>query len=360
MLNQLLHKAVQDISKIIGLDCAIWDKQGVCQVRTNENMLVYTSNVKQFQLELNESDEKIDGNVCLFNVYDNDEVIYVLAIEGNSSELAVYGKLGANQLSNLLYLYRDKMDRNKFFQNILLNNLLLVDIYNQAKKMNIPIEQRRGVFVIESKGEEEWYILETLKGVYAAGTSDYITAVDEQYVIVIKSLENNEDQNSMEQIAKIIRDTLNMEAMVKVRVAYGTIVDDLKDIIKAYKEAEMALEAGRVFYPEKSVLAYSELGIGRLIHSLSASVCEKFLNEVFGGDITEILDDEDLTTIFGFLNNNLIVSEAARQLHIHRNTLLYRLDKIQKKTGLDVRKFEDSLTFKIALMVTDHLKSIRN
>lgn len=226
--------------------------------------------------------------------------------------------------------------------------------------MNIPIEQRRGVFVIESKGEEEWYILETLKGVYAAGTSDYITAVDEQYVIVIKSLENNEDQNSMEQIAKIIRDTLNMEAMVKVRVAYGTIVDDLKDIIKAYKEAELALEAGRVFYPEKSVLAYSELGIGRLIHSLSASVCEKFLNEVFGGDITEILDDEDLTTIFGFLNNNLIVSEAARQLHIHRNTLLYRLDKIQKKTGLDVRRFEDSLTFKIALMVTDHLKSIRN
>lgn len=226
--------------------------------------------------------------------------------------------------------------------------------------MNIPIEQRRGVFVIESKSEEEWYILETLKGVYAAGTSDYITAVDEQYVIVIKSLENNEDQNSMEQIAKIIRDTLNMEAMVKVRVAYGTIVDDLKDIIKAYKEAEMALEAGRVFYPEKSVLAYSELGIGRLIHSLSASVCEKFLNEVFGRDITELLDDEDLTTIFGFLNNNLIVSEAARQLHIHRNTLLYRLDKIQKKTGLDVRKFEDSLTFKIALMVTDHLKSIRN
>lgn len=134
MLNQLLHKAVQDISKIIGLDCAIWDKQGVCQVRTNENMLVYTSNVKQFQLELNESDEKIDGNVCLFNVYDNDEVVYVLAIEGNSSELAVYGKLGANQLSNLLYSYRDKMDRNKFFQNILLNNLLLVDIYNQAKK----------------------------------------------------------------------------------------------------------------------------------------------------------------------------------------------------------------------------------
>jgi carbohydrate diacid regulator len=143
-----------------------------------------------------------------------------------------------------------------------------------------------------------------------------------------------------------------------VRVAYGNIVQDLKDVSKSYKEAGMALEVGKVFYVEKSVLAYSELGIGRLIHQLPASLCEMFLKEVFGGDITGVFEEDELTTVFAFFDNNLNISETARQLYVHRNTLVYRLEKIQKKTGLDVRVFEDALTFKIAIMVADHMKYI--
>ena len=157
-------------------------------------------------------------------------------------------------------------------------------------------------------------------------------------------------------IAKTITDTLSAEAMMKVRVAYGTVVEELKDVSKSYKEAAMALDVGRIFYSERTILAYNELGIGRLIHQLPVSLCEMFLQEVFTGDAFEQFDEETLVTVYKFFDNNLNVSETARQLYIHRNTLVYRLEKIQKSTGLDVRVFDDALTFKIAMMVASHIK----
>lgn len=248
------------------------------------------------------------------------------------------------------------MDKNRFIQNLILDNMLLVDVYNQAKKMKIPTELKRTVFLIEAKNEGESLILETLKGLYATGTKDFVTAVDERHVILVKALENTDGYGQLNQIAKVLVDTLNMEAMVSVRVSYGTIVDELKEVSRSYKEADMALEVGRVFYVDKNILAYNELGIGRLIHQLPASLCEMFLKEVFDGDVAGQFEEEELTTVYTFFDNNLNISETARQLYVHRNTLVYRLEKIQKKTGLDVRVFEDALTFKIAMMVADHMK----
>ena len=198
-----------------------------------------------------------------------------------------------------------------------------------------------------------------MKGLYATGSRDFVTAVDEGHIILVKALEKTEDYKDMNQTAKVIADTLNMEAMVSVRVAYGTIIEELKDVSKSYKEAAMALEVGRVFYAEKNILAYSELGIGRLIHQLPASLCEMFLKEVFEGGGAGEFDEEELATVYTFFDNNLNISETARQLYVHRNTLVYRLEKIQKKTGLDVRVFDDALTFKIAMMVANHMKYIK-
>jgi len=270
--------------------------------------------------------------------------------------MSIAGKMGASQLANLLYAYKERMDKNRFIQNLILDNMLLVDVYNQAKKMKIPTELKRTVFLIEAKNEGESLILETLKGLYATGTKDFVTAVDERHVILVKALENTDGYGQLNQIAKVLVDTLNMEAMVSVRVSYGTIVDELKEVSRSYKEADMALEVGRVFYVDKNILAYNELGIGRLIHQLPASLCEMFLKEVFDGDVAGQFEEEELTTVYTFFDNNLNISETARQLYVHRNTLVYRLEKIQKKTGLDVRVFEDALTFKIAMMVADHMK----
>ena len=348
--NQILHKTAQDIREITGFDCAIWDMQGLCLVRTNENLTEYELQIQDFRDDEEEPDEMILDEMGMFRIYEDSDPTYILMLKGNADGM---------ELRKLLYAYKERMDKNRFIQNLLLDNLLLVDIYNQAKKMKIPAEIKRVVFVIEPKNEGDILVQETLKGLYATGTKDFVTAIDEKHIILVKSLQSTDDYPQVEQIAKELVTTLNMEAMVSVRAAYGTIVEELKDVSRSYKEADMALEVGRVFYVEKKILAYNELGIGRLIHQLPASLCEMFLNEVFEDGKADIFEEEELTTVYTFFDNNLNISETARRLYVHRNTLVYRLEKIQKKTGLDVRVFDDALTFKIAMMVADHMKYMK-
>lgn len=354
--NQILHKTVQDLKRITGLECAVWDMQGICLVMTNEKMLLLDKKVTDFTITAEKDNDRIEDDASYFLVYEDDEPVYVLVFGGTCSQISIYGEMGKSMLSNLLFAYKERMDRNRFVQNLLLDNMLLVDVYNQARKMKIPIEYKRCVFLIEPKREGDNLVLETLRGLYATTSGDFVTAVDERQAILVKSLEPTDGYQEVSQIAKVIADTLNMEAMVSVRVAYGTMVEELKDVSKSYKEATMALDVGKVFYVERDILAYNELGIGRLIHQLPFSLCDMFLKEVFEGDVEGLFDEEELTTVFSFFENNLNISETARQLYVHRNTLVYRLEKIQKKTGLDVRKFDDALTFKIAMMVADHMK----
>ena len=339
--NQILHKTAQDIREITGFDCAIWDMQGLCLVRTNENLTEYELQIQDFRDDEEEPDEMILDEMGMFRIYEDSDPTYILMLKGNADGMELAGRMGASQLRNLLYAYKERMDKNRFIQNLLL------------------AEIKRVVFVIEPKNEGDILVQETLKGLYATGTKDFVTAIDEKHIILVKSLQSTDDYPQVEQIAKELVTTLNMEAMVSVRAAYGTIVEELKDVSRSYKEADMALEVGRVFYVEKKILAYNELGIGRLIHQLPASLCEMFLNEVFEDGKADIFEEEELTTVYTFFDNNLNISETARRLYVHRNTLVYRLEKIQKKTGLDVRVFDDALTFKIAMMVADHMKYMK-
>ena len=202
--------------------------------------------------------------------------------------------------------------------------------------------------------------LETVISIFAGKTKDFITAVDEKNIILVKEVKPGETYEDLEKTANTILDMLNTEAMTKVHVAVGTVVGEIKEVSRSYKEAKMALDVGKIFYRDKNVEAYNRLGIGRLIYQLPTTLCEMFLQEVFKKNPIDSLDKETLFTINKFFENNLNVSETARKLVVHRNTLVYRLEKIQKQTGLDVRVFEDALTFKIALMVADHMKFIEN
>ena len=214
----------------------------------------------------------------------------------------------------------------------------------------------RAVFLVETHLEKDGIVTELLKGMFSAQTGDYITAVDESSVILIKALEPNSTHDDLMEIADTIVGMMNTEAMMNVRVSFGTVVQELKDVSKSYKEAKMALDVGKIFYAEKNVAAYSTLGIGRLIYQLPVNLCKIFIEEIFGENVPNDLDDETLTTINKFFENNLNVSETSRQLFVHRNTLVYRIEKIQKSTGLDLRNFDDALTFKIALMVVNYMK----
>ena len=219
---------------------------------------------------------------------------------------------------------------------------------------------KRVVFLIETEQEKDANALETVRSLFSTKTRDFITAVDEKNIILVKEVKPGETYEELEKTACMIVDMLNTEALARVSVAFGTIVNEIKDVSRSYKEAKMALDVGKIFYSTKNVVAYSKLGIGRLIYQLPLPLCRMFIKEIFDGRSPDEFDDETLTTINKFFENSLNVSETSRQLYIHRNTLVYRLDKLQKSTGLDLRIFEDAITFKIALMVVKYMKYMEN
>ncbi len=287
---------------------------------------------------------------------DDGQLEYVLLVKGGSEDGYMIGKIAVFQIQNLIIAYKERFDKDNFIKNLLLDNLLLVDIYNRAKKLHIDTEAKRIVFLIETKHEKDSNALETVRTLFATRTKDFITAVDEKSIIIVREVRSNESYKELEQTAYVVLDTLNAEAMSKVRVSYGTIVSSLKEVSRSYKEAKMALDVGRIFYSDRNVVAYSNLGIGRLIYQLPIPLCKMFIKEIFGNKSPDDFDEETVSTINKFFENSLNVSETARQLFIHRNTLVYRLDKIEKSTGLDLRVFEDAITFKIALMVVKYMK----
>ena len=276
--------------------------------------------------------------------------------KGASDDVYMVGKLAAFQIQNLLVAYKERFDKDNFIKNLLLDNLLLVDIYNRAKKLHIDTDVKRVVYIIETHNEKDVNALETVRSLFASKTKDFITAVDEKNIILVKEVRQGETYGELDKTANTVLDMLNTEAMTKVRVAYGTIINDIKEVSRSYKEAKMALDVGKIFYANKNVIAYNNLGIGRLIYQLPIPLCKMFIREVFDGKSPDEFDEETLATINKFFENSLNVSETSRQLYIHRNTLVYRLDKLQKSTGLDLRIFEDAITFKIALMVAKYMK----
>lgn len=352
--SQVIRSSIEELKAISKIDLSVWDLEGKVVAATFESDEITPELIAGFAAS--PADSQVMGMHHLMKVLDEEEVLYILDAKGGSEDTYMLGKIAVSQLQHLIVAYKERYDRNNFFQNLLLDNMLLVDIYNRAKKLHIEASARRAVFLIETDKEKDAATTELLNSMFSAQVGDYITAVDESSVILIKELEAEEDYAKLDQIAHTIVDMMSMEAMMNVRVAYGTIVGELKEVSKSYKEAKMALDVGKIFYAEKKVTAYNTLGIGRLIYQLPINLCRIFIDEIFGSNIPSELDDETLTTINKFFENNLNVSETSRQLYVHRNTLVYRIEKLEASTGLDIRTFEDALTFKIALMVVNYMK----
>ena len=352
--SQIIKTSIEELKAISKIDMGVWDLEGKVVVTTFEPEDITPALITAFAES--PADSQVIGTHHLMKVLDEEEVLFILDAKGASEDTYMIGKIAVCQLQNLIIAYKERYDRNNFFQNLLLDNMLLVDIYNRAKKLHIEVAVPRAVFLIETDKEKDSTAMELLNGMFTSQIGDYITSVDESNVILIKALMPEEGYERLDQIASIIVDMMNMEAMLNVRVAYGTIVGELKDVSKSYKEAKMALDVGKIFYAEKKVTAYNTLGIGRLIYQLPINLCKIFIEEIFGDNVPSELDDETLTTINKFFENNLNVSETSRQLFVHRNTLVYRIEKLEKSTGLDIRTFDDALNFKIALMVVNYMK----
>jgi len=352
--NQILQNTIEGLKSITRIDLCIMDTDGKVLASTFSGAEGHEEAVCSFVDS--PADSQVVSGYQFFKVYDDSRLEYVLIVNGGSEDVYMIGKIAAFQIQNLLVAYKERFDKDNFIKNLLLDNLLLVDIYNRAKKLHIETDVRRIVFIIETKHEKDNGALETVRTLFATKTKDFITAVDEKNIIIVKKVKPNESYKELEQTAYVVLDTLNTEAMSKVHIAYGTIVNSIKEVSRSYKEAKMALDVGKIFYSDRNVVAYSNLGIGRLIYQLPIPLCKMFIKEIFGGKSPDDFDEETLSTINKFFENSLNVSETSRQLFIHRNTLVYRLDKIQKSTGLDLRIFEDAITFKIALMVVKYMK----
>jgi carbohydrate diacid regulator len=352
--GQIIKNSIDELKSITKVDLAIYDSDG--------NEVATTLNASDLTAQLitgfaqSPADSQVIGAHHLLKIMDEDELLYVLDAFGTSDDAYMIGRVAVCQIQNLSIAYREKFDRNNFFQNLMLDNMLLVDIYNRAKKLHIDAAARRAVFLIETGDSRNSAAQDFLNGMFTSQNGDYITAVDESSVILIQQVEDKSTYEDLFKTAETIVDMMNMEAMMNVRVSFGTFVDELKDVSKAYKEAKMAMDVGKIFYSEQKVSAYNKLGIGRLIYQLPVNLCKIFIQEIFGDNVPMDLDDETLVTINKFFENNLNVSETSRQLFIHRNTLVYRIEKLQKATGLDIRVFDDALTFKIALMVVNYMK----
>ena len=352
--NQILQTTIEGLKGITRIDLCICDTEGKVLASTFPEAEEYESSILSFVDS--PADSQVIQGYQFFKVFDEHQLEYILLARGGSDDVYMVGKLAAFQVQNLLVAYKERFDKDNFIKNLLLDNLLLVDIYNRAKKLHIETSVRRVVFLIETKHEKDVNALETVRSLFAAKTKDFITAVDEKNIILVKEIKPTEDYGDLEKTANMILDMLNTEAMTKVHVSFGTIVGDIKEVSRSYKEAKMALDVGKIFYSGKNVVAYSNLGIGRLIYQLPLPLCRMFIREVFENKSPDDFDEETLATINKFFENSLNVSETSRQLYIHRNTLVYRLDKLQKSTGLDLRVFEDAITFKIALMVVNYMK----
>jgi carbohydrate diacid regulator len=352
--NQIIQDTIEGIKGITRTDLCVMDIEGKSVASTMRSTEEFEDAVTSFAESPAES--QVMMGCQFFKVYDENELEYIVLAKGEAEDVYMIGKMAVFQIQNLLVAYKERFDKDNFIKNLLLDNLLLVDIYNRAKKLHIETDAKRIVFIIETKTEKDNNALETVRTMFSTKAKDFITAVDEKNIILVKEVKPNETYDDMDKTAKVIVDMLNTEAMSTVNVAYGTIVNEIKEVSRSYKEAKLALDVGKIFYDERRIIAYNNLGIGRLIYQLPIPLCKMFIKEIFDGKTPDEFDDETLTTINKFFENNLNVSETSRQLYIHRNTLVYRLDKLEKSTGLDLRVFEDAITFKIALMVVKYMK----
>ncbi len=285
------------------------------------------------------------------------KVEHVIMVEGEGSRSAELCAVLAVSFQSIKNLYGEKYDKSSFIKNIILDNILPSDIYIKAKELHFNAEASRCVFFVRFEDKGEIIPYDIMQNMFPDKNKDYVISIGENDVVLVKEVKAGTDSKELEKTAHSIADTISAEFFHSVTIGIGSISENIKDLANAFRESQVAIEVGKVFDTKKNVISYENLGIGRLIYQLPTTLCDMFLQEVFKKGSLESLDHETLMTIQAFFENNLNVSETSRKLFVHRNTLVYRLEKIRKLTGLDLREFDHAITFKVALMVKKYLTS---
>ncbi|MDP4132541.1 MAG: helix-turn-helix domain-containing protein [Bacillota bacterium] len=285
---------------------------------------------------------------------------FIAFVEGEDDEARKDASILSVSILGIKQFYDEKFDKINYVKNVLLDNILTGDINTKAKDLHIDTDVLRVVMTVRVIDDPDLVAFDVISNIFPDKSKDFIIRIDDRDITIVKEVKSNASDKDLQKLAKSIIDTLNSEIMVNASIGIGTTVDDMKDLAKSYREAHVALEVGKVMDTDRSIISYNNLGIGRLIYQLPTTLCKLFLDEVFKKESIDSLDHETILTIQKFFDKNLNVSETSRQLYVHRNTLVYRLDKVQKLTGLDLRVFDDAIVFKVAMMVKKYLESNPN
>lgn len=349
--QELIQSCLNDLKQITKAEICLLGHNQIEIATTFASMNLKAKDIAAFAQSAADS-QNIAGHV-LMKIDDAEQHIVILRGEGSDSYLL--GRIVVSEISHILKAMNEELDEKQFYQELFDNKLENKEILQKADELGILENVHRVAYLVEVDKEMIDSGLEILINLFDEEGKDYAAVVDRNQLVLIKSMKNKKEEAKLEEYAQQIASMFNTEIMASVRVTYGNVANSILEVGKTYREAKVAQEVAKIFYDGRMVAGYSSLGIGRLIHELPLSLCEMFLDEVFG-DKKLKLSEEELNTIDKFFDNNLNISETARELFMHRNTLVYHLEKLQKATGLDIRKFDDALTFKIATMVARYMK----
>jgi len=356
MSNILFQDLVVEMSETIDRVVGIIDDTNTIISCSDLSKIDTTADI-DFQ-ELFVSDDILVHNGYTYKgFYTQQSVNYVVFVEGTDATASQYTSLLAISFSSIKRFYDETHDRANFIKNIIMDNILPGDIYLKARELRFNTETTRVVLLIRILRNNDVSVYEILRNIFPEKNKDFVININETDIALVKEINEDIEDKDLEKLARSIVDTLSSEFYTHSVVGIGTVVTGVRELAKSFKEAHVALEVGKVFDTEKPIVNCSSLGIARLIYNLPTTLCQTFLSEVFKRGSIESLDQETLFTIQRFFDNNLNVSETSRKLFVHRNTLVYRLDKIKKLTGLDLREFDHAIVFKIALMVNKYLSA---
>ena len=357
MSNRLFQTIVHQMKDVVGRAIGVIDENGIV-IASSELGKIGESRLRiKDELPYSADTMSYDGYTYRF-IDTQDKTDAIVFVEGEDAHAVKMCQLISISLYNIKGLYDDKYDKGSFIKNIILDNILPSDIYIKSNELHFNSDDKRAVVVIKFQNPTAIAPYEVIEKLVPDKSKDYVISISEQDIVVVKEVAEDAMNEDVEKFAIALYKGITEEISgAKLLIGISSIVDNLKDLAKAYKEAKISLEVGKVFDIEHPVMSYENLGIGRLIYQLPSTLCEIFLSEVFKRGSLDSLDRETLMTVQSFFENNLNVSETSRKLFVHRNTLVYRLEKIRKLTGLDLREFDHAVTFKVALMVKKYLTS---
>ena len=287
--NQILQSTIEGLKGITRTDLCVIDVEGKILAATFPDAENYSESAQTFVQS--PADSQVVNGCQFFKVFDDHQLEYILLARGDSEDVYMIGKIASFQIQNLLVAYKERFDKDNFIKNLLLDNLLLVDIYNRAKKLHIDIESRRVVFIVETNREKDGNELEKIRGLFGGKSKDFVTAVDEKNIIVVKEISEGEGYDDLKKTAQVILGLFKSDSSRSIHISYGTIVNELKEVSRSFKEARMALDVGKIFFESQDIIAYSQLGIGRLIYQLPIPLCKMFIKEIFDGKSPDEFDE---------------------------------------------------------------------